>query len=207
MEKNVDLFIEKLASKASVPGGGGVAAMAGALGSALASMVCELTIGKPKYATFEEELKIICADAKKLSKEFIQLAEKDEVVFEPLSKAYGLPSGTEEEKAYKDKVMEKCLLDAMLTPFEVVKKGYEALLLLDRLTEKGSKLAISDVGCGAALALSSMESAALNIYINTKFMKNECVKQQYNAETEEYVAKGKALSEKIYSSVKDMIVK
>lgn len=205
MEKNIDSYIEKLASKSPTPGGGGAAALCGAVGTALASMVCNLTIGKPRYAQYEEEVKQIAAQAEKLYIKLMQLAEEDETAFEPLSKAYSLPNATEAEKAYKANVMEKCLKAAAEVPFKTVQAVYEAIELHERLVEKGSRLAISDVGVGAVTCKAALQSAALNVYINTKYMENKQTADEYNSKTEKYVMKGSELADKIYSAVSAML--
>lgn len=205
MEKNLDLFIEKLASKNPTPGGGGVAGLCGSMGAALASMVCNLTIGKPKYKEFDEVVKNVLIEAENMRVKLLKLAEMDEIAFEPLSKAYSLPTGTDEEKKYKDEIMEKCTKDAADVPLEVVKASFETLELLEKLVKRGSKLAISDVGVGAVVCKSALQSAALNVYINTKCMKNREVAERYNYETEKYVEKGSVLADRIYSDVTDML--
>ncbi len=205
MEANIYSFTEKLASKSPTPGGGGVAALCGAMGAALASMVCGLTLGKPKYAQYEKEILEITGEAEALRKKLMALAEEDEVAFEPLSRAYSLPCGTDEEKEHKTKVMEKCLATAADVPFRVVRTAYEAILLHERLVEKGSRLAVSDVGVGAVVCKSAMQSAALNVYINTKYMNNKSLAEEYNAATDEYLKKGSDIADKIYEAVSGML--
>ena len=104
-------FVEVLASKAPVPGGGGASALVGAVGTALGNMVGSLTVGKKKYADVEDEMWELKAKCDQLQKDFLRLIERDAEVFEPLSKAYGMPRETEEEKAEKARVMEIVLRD------------------------------------------------------------------------------------------------
>lgn len=205
MEADIYVFTEKLASRSPTPGGGGVAALCGAMGAALASMVCCLTLGKPKYAQYEDELSRIVVEAEALRKKLMALANEDEIAFEPLSKAYSLPSTTDGEKAEKERVLERCLAAAADVPFRAVKTAYEAILLHERLVECGSRLAISDVGVGATVCKSAMQSAALNVYINTKLMKNRELAENYNRETEEYLTKGSDIADKTYKAVSDML--
>ena len=205
MEKNIELYIEKLASKAPTPGGGGVAALSASLGAALAAMVCNLTIGKPKYAQFEDELKVILEEAQILSKKCLELAAEDEVAFEPLSKAYSLPSATEEEKKIKDEVLESALVTAANVPMMSAMAAKDAIDLHKRLVEKGSKLVISDVGVGVQMARSALLSAALNVKINTKLMKNRAVADEMNKQIEDLVTKGSAAADEVYSAVGDML--
>ena len=115
-------FVEVLGSKAPVPGGGGASALVGAVGTALGNMVGALTVGKKKYADVEEEMKELMAKATTLQDELLHLIERDAEVFEPLSKAYGMPRETEEEKAEKARVMEIVLKDACSVPMEIMEK-------------------------------------------------------------------------------------
>ena len=201
MESNIYTYTEVLASKAPVPGGGGAAALCGAIGAALAEMVCSLTLGKPRYAQYEAEIKEITGKADILRKQLTELAEEDEVAFEPLSRAYSLPNGTDEEKAYTAKIMEECLLRAADVPFRVVKTAFEAIKLHEKLVEKGSKLAISDVGVGAVICKSALQSAALNVYINTKYMEDKATANEYNSKTDEYLARGAEIADGVYKAV------
>ena len=163
-------FVEVLASKAPVPGGGGASALVGAVGTALGNMVGSLTVGKKKYADVEDEMYELKAKCDQLQKDFLRLIERDAEVFEPLSKAYGMPKETEEEKAEKARVMEIVLKDACSVPMEIMEKCCEAIELIVEFGAKGSKLAISDAGVGAAFCKAALQGASLNVYINTKSM-------------------------------------
>ena len=161
-------FVEVLASKAPVPGGGGASALVGAVGTALGNMVGSLTVGKKKYADVEDEMWELKAKCDQLQKDFLRLIERDAEVFEPLSKAYGMPRETEEEKAEKARVMEIVLKDACSVPMEIMEKCCEAIELIVEFGAKGSKLAISDAGVGAAFCKAALKGASLNVYINTE---------------------------------------
>ena len=141
-----DEFVEVLASKAPVPGGGGASALVGAVGTALGNMVGSLTVGKKKYADVEEEMYALKEKATALQNDFLRLIERDAEVFEPLAKAYGMPRETEEEKAEKARVMAIVLKDACSVPMEIMEKCCEALDLIVEFAAKGSALAISDAG-------------------------------------------------------------
>lgn len=172
-EKSCTEFTEELASRAAVPGGGGAAALAGALGTALGSMVCNLTSGKKKYAQYEEDIQRILAKAKDLYERMLVLIDEDAENFYPLSKAYGLPKETEEQKAYKEETLQKCLKVAIKGPVEIMRLSAEAVDLQEELADKGSKLAISDVGCGALLLKSAIQSAWLNVVINLNSIRDD----------------------------------
>ena len=194
-------FVEVLASKAPVPGGGGASALVGAIGTALGNMVGSLTVGKKKYADVEEEMYALKAKCDTLQKELLALVEKDAEVFEPLSKAYGMPRNTEEEKAEKARVMEIVLKDACSVPMEIMEKCCEAIELIQEFAAKGSTLAISDAGVGAAFCMAALEGASLNVYINTKSMKNREYAEELNAKADAMLAKYPKMAEEIFESV------
>lgn len=161
-------FAEALASKASVPGGGGAAALVGALGIALCSMVGNFTIGKKKYAAVEEDVKAMQVKAETLRLRLLELVDADADAFAPLAKAYSIPK----DDPTHDEVLEAATLNACNAPVEMVERCAEAIDLLDEMMQKGSRMLISDVGCGALLCKAAMESSAMNVYINTKSMKD-----------------------------------
>ena len=173
-------FVEVLASKAPVPGGGGASALVGAVGTALGNMVGSLTVGKKKYADVEEEMWELKGKCDQLQKDFLRLIERDAEVFEPLSKAYGMPKETEEEKAEKARVMAIVLKDACSVPMEIMEKCCEALDLIKEFAAKGSKLAISDAGVAATFCKAALKGASLNVYINTKSMADREYAEEHN---------------------------
>ena len=194
-------FVEVLASKAPVPGGGGASALVGAIGTALGNMVSSLTVGKKKYADVEEEMYELKGKADALQKELLHLIERDAEVFEPLSKAYGMPRNTEEEKAEKARVMEIVLKDACSVPMEIMERCCEAIDLIEVFAEKGSTLAISDAGVGATFCKAALEGASLNVFINTKSMKNREYADELNKKADEMLSVYTKKAEEIYQSV------
>lgn len=178
-------FTEKLSSKDAVPGGGGASALVGALGAALASMVGNLTVGKPRYAAVEEDVKALMLRAKAAEKKLLSLVEEDAKAFEPLSKAYGIPK----TDPTRDEIMEKALEVASAPPMEMMRVCAEVVDVLAELINKGSVLAVSDVGVGAALAAAAMKGASLNVFINTGLMKNRETAEKLNSEADALLAK------------------
>ena len=194
-------FVEVLASKAPVPGGGGASALVGAIGTALGNMVGSLTVGKKKYADVEEEMYELKGKADALQKELLHLIERDAEVFEPLSKAYGMPRNTDEEKAEKARVMEIVLKDACSVPMEIMERCCEAIDLIEVFAAKGSALAISDAGVGATFCKAALEGASLNVFINTKSMKNREYADELNKKADEMLSVYTKKAEEIYQSV------
>lgn len=164
-------FIDVLASKAPAPGGGGAAAFVGAIGMALGNMVGSLTVGKPKYADVEADIIELKEQADALQDRLLALVAADAEAFEPLSRAYGLPKETDEEKAHKAQVMEKCLHDACEVPLDIMRACCEAIDLHEQFAAKGTAIAISDVGCGVICCKAALKAASLNVFINTGSMK------------------------------------
>lgn len=196
-EMNLDNFLEQLASNAPVPGGGGASALVGALGTALGNMVGSLTVGKKKYADVEEEIIALNEKADALRRELLELVEKDAEVFEPLSKAYGIPK----DDPVRDETMAKVLKEAAEVPLAIMRKCCEALELIAVYGEKGSRLAVSDAGCGASMCRAALESAALNVYINTKSMKDRELAEKLNREVSEMLEKYGQMAAEIYETV------
>lgn len=194
-----------LSSKNPVPGGGSVSAMVGALSASLAAMVANLTIGKNKYKDYQLDMESLLEEAIALRDDLYKLVQEDTEVFEPLSKAYGMDSSTEEAKLEKEKVMEDALNRACSVPLRIIELSAKTIELHKVAMEKGNTLAISDAGVGASLAKSAMESGLLNVYINTKFMKNQTTAKQLNEKSEEIVKKYSVLADEIYDKVREFL--
>lgn len=193
LEQSAVDFIGALSSNAPVPGGGGASATVGALAAALGMMVTNLTIGKKKYADYEEELIRCRSELEGLRDRLITLTDKDAEAFEPLSRAYSL---TKDAPDY-ERIMEEALLTASLAPLEIMDTALECAHVLEVLVEKGSRLAISDVGVGIYFAQAAIEGAALNVYINTKMMKDRTRAEALNDRADAIIREGAALKEKI----------
>ena len=200
-EQTIGAFLAQLSSKAPVPGGGGASAIGGAMGNALGQMVANLTVGKKKYAQAEDEILLLKERMEALKEDFAYLADRDGEVFAPLAAAYGLPGGTEEEKAYKAAVMEENLLAASLVPVDMMKKAMEMLDILEALAEKGSRMAVSDVGVGVQFTRAALLGAVMNVYINTKSMKNREKAEELNRYADKLVDEGTKKADRIYEAV------
>jgi len=198
----LDDFARALASKQSVPGGGAASALAGALGACLSAMVGSLTVGKKSYADVEEEMTAARAQTIKLANRLFRLMDKDAEAFSALMAAYKLPKETEEEKAHRDAVVEECLVAAASAPLEIMEKCCEVIVLSDVFAEKGSRNAASDAGCSAALAGAALKAASLNVFINTKSMKNQEKANELFTKAENMIEKYLPLSEKVFADVR-----
>lgn len=197
LDKPASEFLAELSSNAPVPGGGGASAAVGAFAAALGMMVTNLTIGKKKYADYEEEVKAVRDRLEGLRDQLIDLVDGDAVAFEPLSKAYSIPKDDPE----RDTIMENALYEASVVPMSIMETVLAAAKELEILVEKGSKLAVSDVGVGILFAQAAIEGASLNVYINTKSMKDRERAAALDAKADAIIAEGAALKARIYSGV------
>jgi formiminotetrahydrofolate cyclodeaminase len=200
-------FVKVLASKAPVPGGGGASALVGAIGSALGNMVASLTVGKKKYADVEEQMYLLKSKSDRLEQELLELVVKDAEVFEPLSKAYGMPDETPEQQAEKSKVMEAALKVACSVPLEIMRKCCVAIELHREFAAKGSSLAVSDAGVGVAFCKAALQGASLNVFINTKAMQDKEYVTKINGEAKSLLSKYEVMADEIYASVLKKLVK
>ena len=175
-------FLTALASSAPAPGGGGGAAMAGALAAALASMVCNLTIGKEKFAQQEPEAKELLDEAEEVRQTLLQLVEDDAAVFNSIMACYKLPKGTEEEKTARTQAIRQAAKQAAEVPLAIAKASYRALQLAQRLVCIGNPGVITDGACSALLARAALRCAEYNVRINLGLTKDEEYNRQVKAE-------------------------
>lgn len=203
LNKNCVEFVEALASKEPVPGGGGASAYVGSLGTALGSMVGNLTLGKKKYADVEDEIKELLAKAGELMNKLNELVGKDAEAFKPLSDAYRLPSSTDEEKAIKEKAIQDNLKGAASVPMEIAEVCVESIKLHKEFAEKGSRLAVSDAGCGAVFCKAALLGARLNVMINLNLMKNEALRDEMKGKIDALTEEGCALADAVYEYVEN----
>ena len=200
-DKSCREFVNELASSAPVPGGGGASAVVGAVGMALGSMVGQLTVGKKKYASVEEDIKVLIKEIVALQEDLLDLAEEDARVFAPLAKAYGLPRETEEEKAEKARVMAIVLKDATEVPMEIMRKCCKAIELHEEFLAKGSTLAISDTGVGVTFCKAALQGASLNVFINTKSIADRRYAEAINKEADRMLEEYTVRADNVYGAV------
>ena len=212
LEQKTTDFLEQLSSSAPIPGGGGASAAVGAFASALGLMVTNLTVGKKKYADVEEEILEIREKLEQKKQDLVRMVDEDAEAFEPLAKAYRMPKETEEEQAEKEKVMEAALKNAAEAPLCIMKTIVDTMEMIREgqpsyppefrvLGEKGSRLAVSDAGVAILFAQAALEGASLNIFINTKMMKDQEEAERLNYLADQLIATGKELKETTYDAV------
>ena len=205
IDKKLSNFLDELASNSPTPGGGSVAALAGALGAALISMVGNLTVGKKKYEDVEEDIKKIISSSEKLRYELSQLIEEDVKVFNNFMATYKMPKETEDEKKVRTEKIQEALIKAAKVPLRVAYKCLDILNLSKEVAEKGNANVASDAGVAVLMAEAALESAILNVKINLRMIKDEKVRTELFSSIKKIVLKEKGQKEKVLEIVEEKI--
>ncbi|MCJ2037265.1 methenyltetrahydrofolate cyclohydrolase [Methylobacterium sp. J-068] len=200
--ESIQTFLDGLASSAPTPGGGGAAAIHGAMGAALLSMVCNLTIGKKKYVEVEGELKEILAKSEALRSELTGMIADDVAAFDAVMAAYGLPKGTDDEKAERAAKIQEALKVATDVPLDCCRACRKVIDLAQPVADKGNLNVISDAGVAVLSAHAGLRSAALNVYVNAKGLDDRAFADSRLAELEALLGSAGPLNESIYEIVK-----
>lgn len=204
-QKSIEVFLDELASKQATPGGGSAAAVMGAQSAALTSMVCNLTIGKPKYAAVEEDMQSLLKQSESLREELTDMIKADVDVFDKLMACYGLPKDSEDEKIARSAQIQAALKEATLVPLTCAKACAETIKLSRIAAEKGNLAVISDAGVAAMAGYSALKSAALNVYINAGSIKDKTFTQAKLQELEAIINGADVEAEKTYQIVKEKL--
>ena len=194
-------FVDLLASDAPAPGGGSAAALEGALGAALTAMVCGLTVGKKKYAEFQELAEEAQKKATDLKARFVDVMDRDTEAFNVVSAAFGMPKETDEEKAARSAAIQKGLEGCTKTPFEMMELAVETLELTASILGKSNDSAASDLGVSALSLRAAIQGAWLNVLINIGSLKNKELAEDYRTRGEALLAKALPLADQIYDAV------
>lgn len=191
-------FVEVLASDAPTPGGGGAAGLVGAIGTALGNMVGSLTVGRKKYAHVQEDILALKARCDALQLQLLDQVEADAEGFMPLAKAYAIPK----DDPTREAVMEQTSMDACAVPLKIMELSGEAIEILEELAQKGSRLAVSDAGCGAVCCKAALQAASISVFVNTKELKNRENARQINDRANHMLKKYGDMAERIFEKVK-----
>lgn len=201
IEKPVSVFLDELASSAPAPGGGSAAALAGAIGAALVSMVANLTVGKKDYANVQDDIQRLLGQSEGLRHKCQELLDADVAAYTEVSKVYKMPRDTEEAKAARGEAMQKALKNATAVPMELGEVCVEILKLCPEATEKGNVRAVSDVGVAALMAEAALRAAALNVLINLGSIKDEVFVGQERLRLKKLLAGQSELKEQVLKEV------
>lgn len=192
-------WLKTLASSAPTPGGGGASALVGAVAASLGSMVANLTTGKKKYAAYQADIERLLRETEALSDELYRLIQADADAFAPLAAAYGIPK----EDPRRAETLEAALRVAAEPPMAILRALSRLPSMLEELCEKGSRLAISDVGCAAAFGASAMSGALLNLLVNTRLMQDRTCASMLEQEATALEREGKTRMEAVFATVKE----
>lgn len=192
-------FVTVLASNEPAPGGGGAAALVGAIGTALGNMVGSLTVGKKKYADVEAEIVALMKKCDALQTELLDQVPADAEGFVPLAKAYGIPK----DDPTRETVLEEATVIACKVPVHIMELCCEALEAIKTFADKGSRLAVSDAGCGAVIVKAALQAASLNVFINTKTLKNRAYADELNEKCLSMLDTYGKLADEIFETVKN----
>ena len=204
-DKPVQTFLDDLASKASTPGGGSAAAIMGAMGAALVSMVANLTVGKKNYEAVDDEMQELLARSEQVREKLSNMIKADIDVFDQVMAAYGLPKDTDEDKAARSKSIQSALKEATDVPLACVGLCAEVIQLCKPMAEKGNTNVISDAGVAVLAANAALRSAALNVYINIGGIKDEEFANDRRQQLESMLAGKNELTEEVYELVKSKL--
>jgi methenyltetrahydrofolate cyclohydrolase len=200
-QKSLQNYLDELSSNSPTPGGGNVSAVCGVIASALGEMVCNLTIGKKKYADFQQEAGNLVKELEKLKKEFLDLAVKDNLSFDKVMEAFRLPKDTEDQKYLRTDAIDKATVEAALVPAEVMIKCKALLPLLERIAEKGNQNSLSDAGVAVSLISTAAEGAFLNVAINCSGLSNHLIAAEFLNKSELTYREIKEKSDMIISGI------
>lgn len=200
-ELKVNEFADVLSSNAPAPGGGSTAALEGALGAALTAMVCGLTVGRKKYADFQELTSNVQVEAEKLKARFMDVMDRDTEAFDAVSAAYGMPKETDDQKSARSGAIQSALKGCTKTPLEMMELAVETLELTHSILGKSNASALSDLGVSALSLGAAMRGAWLNVLINIGSVKDQAFADEYRARGEALLTRGLPLSEQIYQDI------
>lgn len=204
-DQPVSKFIDDLASSASTPGGGSAAGIMGAMGAALTSMVCNLTVGKKNYAEVEEEMQAALARSEDLRARLTDMIKADVDVFDKVMGAYGLPKETDAEKTVRSAAIQEALKEATDVPLTCARLCREVIDVSQAVAEKGNKNVISDSGVSVLAAYAALKSAALNVYINVGGIKDEAFTKDRLNQLEQILDGSDEKTESVYQTVRSRL--
>ena len=205
-DKTCKEFVESVGMKTPIPGGGSVAALVGALGASLSTMVASLTIGKKKFIAVEAEMQKNIEEIYKLQNELLALVQKDIDNFEPLAQLYKRKGKTPEEKKEISEAKQQALYEACLVPMEIIQKCCRAIELAQEFATKGNKVIIADSGSSAVLCKAAMQAASFNVYINTNMMKDKELAKKINGECTARIVYYGALADAVFGYTTNTLI-
>jgi len=204
-DTEIEQFLAALASQSATPGGGSAAAIIGAMGAALVSMVCNLTIGKKKYVEVEGAMMDVLAKAEALRKKLIGMIEDDVKAFDAVMGAYGMPKETDADKSKRDQAIQAALKQATDVPMACARAARQVIDIAATASDKGNLNVISDAGVGVLAGYAALRSAALNVFTNARMITDKTFAEAKLKELNELLAGAEGVTEKAYGVVKGKV--
>jgi methenyltetrahydrofolate cyclohydrolase len=204
-DNGIELFLDDLASRQPTPSGGSAAAVIGAIGAALVSMVCNLTIGKTQYHEFEEELESVLTKAEELRRDLTKMIVEDVQAFDAVMRAYGMPRLTKDETTTRAQVIQTALKAATLVPMRCCRACREVITLGTVVAEKGNRNVVSDAGVAVVAGYAALRSAALNVFSNARAIMDRTFAEEQLAELEQLLSEAATATEASYQVVKEKL--
>lgn len=204
-DQAIEQFLDELASKAPTPGGGSVAAIMGAMGAALVSMVCNLTVGKKNYEAVETEMRSALDQAEQLRARLTDMLRADIEAFNQVMGAYGLPKDTDEQKQARSQAIQAALKVATDVPLDCARACLDVITLSRTVAEKGNRNVISDAGAAVVAGYAALRCSALNVHVNAGMIKDEVFVASRVAELDQIMTTAEGAQEEIYRVVKDKL--
>jgi methenyltetrahydrofolate cyclohydrolase len=201
----IELFLDDLASRKPTPSGGSAAAVMGAMGAALVSMVCNLTIGKMQYREYEQDLKSVLTKAEALRRDLTKMIEQDVHSFDEVMRAYGMPRLTKDETRTRAEAIQTALKMATLVPMRCCRACREVITIGSVVAEKGNRNVVSDAGVAALAAYAALRSAALNVFTNARAITDRIFAEEQLAELEQLLSEAATATEASYQVVKEKL--
>lgn len=205
LEGSMRQYLDDAAAGKDAPGGGSVSAVGGALGASMASMVCNFTIGREKFADVEKRVKEILAKAEDVRAKMSRYIDEDVEQYKKVTAAYKMPKETDEQKSERRAAIQEALKSAMSVPLETFRESHSLILDLKDLVEIGNPNLISDVGVSAIFLQAAMDGALLNISINLKYIKDEELVKKVRSEIEEKSFEAKTAVAEVVGKVRERI--
>lgn len=205
MDITIKTYLKDLSSSSPTPGGGNASALCGAIASSLVMMICNLTIGKKKYADVENEMKDILEKLETTKNDFLKLAEEDNDAFNKVIKSFRLPKETDEEKKTRREKIDEATLQAAVIPSRVIKTCRTTISFVETVSLKGNQNSLSDAGVAAALLQTASEGAFLNVMINCSSLSNRIIGEELLKKSEVLLNEVKMYSETIIKNIKSKL--
>lgn len=194
-------FLESLGSSAPAPGGGAASALTGALAAALAEMVAQLTVGKPRYATVDAQMRAAIEQLRQAREDLVALMGDDEAAFAAVSSAYRQPKSTPDQEATRDAAIQSALRQAMQPPLQMMRRACDVLELASEMASSGNGTVVSDAGCSAVLGEAAVRAAGLNVLANVVLLRDQAVADEARAAVEQLEERAQALRERTMAAV------